>query len=328
MESVETSDYSKSEGGAFDENYIPELYKMANENITFNDNKGFTVAPNTGWTIGAMIGQHSGTPLTIPIGENDFVTSNKFMPGLTSIGDILKDNGYHNVLMLGSEAVFGGRQFFFEKHGDYEILDYNYFFNNGKIDYQVWWGFEDYKLIEFAKEELLELSKLDEPFNLTMLTVDTHHPDGYVCDYCEEKYDNQLANVFACTSKQIGELISWIKEQDFYENTTIVIAGDHESMSVDFSNLMGDYERKVYYTIINPMEGLHPSNDRQLSTFDLFPTTIASLGATIEDNRLGFGSNLFSNVPTFIEKDSSSFYHDITKHSSWYDNHILYGFED
>ena len=53
-----------------------------------------------------MIAQSSGLPLNIPIGENDFVTSNKYMPGAYSIGQILEKGGYHNELLIGSEAVF------------------------------------------------------------------------------------------------------------------------------------------------------------------------------------------------------------------------------
>ena len=38
--------------------------------------------------------------------------------------------------------------------------DYSYAIENGLIpsDYKVWWGYEDQKLFEFAKEKLLQLS--------------------------------------------------------------------------------------------------------------------------------------------------------------------------
>lgn len=39
------------------------------------------------------------------------------------------------------------------------------------------------------QKESEKLSKEDKPFNLTMLTVDTHFPNGYICDLCENKYD-------------------------------------------------------------------------------------------------------------------------------------------
>lgn len=35
---------------------------------------------------------------------------------------------------------------------------------------------------------------------------------------------------------------------------------------------------------------------------DDFPTTLAALGVQIEGDRLGLGTNLFSEVPTLLEK--------------------------
>lgn len=74
------------------------------------------------------------------------------------------------------------------EHGNFDIKDYNYAVEAGWIpaDYRVWWGYEDEKLFSFAKEELLNLSQSGEPFNLTMLTVDTHFEDGWVCELVPE----------------------------------------------------------------------------------------------------------------------------------------------
>jgi len=330
LESAETSDYSVNEGGALKYNCIPELYELAKENITFNDNQGFEVAPGASWTIAAMIAQSSGIPLNIPIGENDFVTSNKFLPGAYSLGEILEKGGYNNELLIGSEAVFSGRKYYYEKHGNYLIHDYTYFLENDlfSIDDVEWWGIIDRHLFEFAKEDLLELSEKDEPFNLTMLTVDTHHPDGFVCPDCPSEYPDQLANVFACSSRKVSEFIDWCKEQDFYENTTIIIAGDHCSMSSTFDDLMHSHDRKVYYTIINPADGLKETYDRKFCSFDLYPTSVSALGITFEGSRLGLGTDLFSGEETLLEKYGKEYFFDqVKKHSLYYERHILYGTE-
>ena len=69
---------------------------------------------------------------------------------------------------------------------------------------------------EFAKEQLRDLSIQEEPFNLTMLTVDTHFEDGYVCEKCEDTHgDDQYANVMACSSKQIEDLSSGSRNRIF-----------------------------------------------------------------------------------------------------------------
>lgn len=44
-----------------------------------------------------------------------------------------------------------------------------------------------------------------------------------------------------------------------------------------------------------------PANRRDFTTFDMFPTTLASIGVKIQGNRLGLGTNLFSDEPTLLE---------------------------
>ena len=190
------------------------------------------------------------------------------------------------------------------------MKDYKWAIKEGKIpeDYYVWWGYEDEKLFEYAKEQLTEMSGGDKPFNLTLLTVDTHFPDGYICDLCGDTYgDNQYANVFACSSKQTVEFVRWIQQQDFYDDTTIIITGDHPTMDPDFTDDVDKkYQRKTYTCIINSAaeaeEGSENNKERQYSTLDLFPTTLAAMGAEIEGNKLGIGVNLYSDEKTLIEE--------------------------
>ena len=168
----------KENGGGFEQDVIPELTEMAEENEDFSGSEdklnGAYSLPYTTFTMGAMFGQTSGLPLKDNVQNNDMSTQDHFFASTTVLGDILKDNGYHNVFMLGSDATFGGRRLYFSEHGDYDIMDYYYAKQQGWIDqdYKVWWGYEDRKLFSFAENELNELSQDDQPFNLTLLTVD------------------------------------------------------------------------------------------------------------------------------------------------------------
>ena len=84
-------------------------------------------------------------------------TQDNFFPGITTIGDILSDAGYSQTLLLGSNATFGGRKLYFSEHGNYDIIDYNYAMEQGWLsteEYPVWWGYDDQKLFEFAKNRL------------------------------------------------------------------------------------------------------------------------------------------------------------------------------
>lgn len=315
LESMETTYSDVDDGGAFDENVIPELTEIAQTNEDFSGadpklNGGYSLAGTT-WTMGAMFAQTSGLPLNISISANDMDTQDSFFPGVTTLGDILSDAGYTQTLLIGSEAQFGGRKLYFQEHGNYEMEDYSYAIENGLIpsDYKVWWGYEDQKLFEFAKEKLLQLSQGDEPFNLTMLTVDTHFEDGYVCEQRPTEYDTQYSNVMACSSRQVGEFLKWIQQQDFYENTTIVISGDHPTMDSDYCaeiDQEGNYDRRVFTAYINAAAYAQDQQERTYSTFDNFPTTLAALGVQIDGDRLGLGTNLFSGTKTLLEEFGNS----------------------
>ena len=331
LESMETTYSDKASGGAYDDNYIPNLTDMALDpaNVCFNGATGKLNGPmslhGATFTSGAMVAQTAGLPAMEEVG-NAAGTQESFYPGATTIGDILTEQGYNQELMVGSDAVFGGRAQYFSGHGNYKIFDYVYAMENGYIPegYKVWWGYEDAKLFDFAKAEILDLASKPEPFNFTMLTVDTHFEDGWVCDLCEDVYPgNQYANVITCSDKQVYEFVEWIKAQDFYENTTIVICGDHITMDSNFCECIDTaYERRTYLTIINGVPA-QPAEERLFSTFDLFPTTLAALGWTIEGDRLGLGTNLYSDTKTLVEEYGANYVNgELKKNSDFIKNEI------
>jgi len=310
LESVETTYADKASGGAFSYNCIPELTELAMEYEDFSgsDKKlnGGNVLPGATWTIAALFAQTSGVPFQVSIDGESMGTQDHFFPGMVCLGDVLAAEGYKQSFLIGSEATFGGRDLYFKDHGDFEILDYTHAIKNNLIaqDYKVSWGYEDKKLFAFAKDKLRELAAGEEPFNLTMLTVDTHFEDGYRCEACGNDFGgDQYSNVMACSSKMVKEFIDWIQQQEFYENTTIVLTGDHLTMDRDFCiEVPGSYERKTYTCFINSaVESERPESRREYATMDMFPTILASLGVGIEGERLGLGTNLFSSRLTLIE---------------------------
>ena len=319
LESMESTYASKEDGGGMDFNCIPELTTLAEENTNFSNSDklggGYPAYGGT-WTMAGIFSQTSGIPIKNSEQTDDvnatLAEQSSFSSQARNLEDILADEGYNQCFMIGSDATFGGRRAYFESHGKgkTEICDYNTAKENGQIpeDYYVWWGYEDQKLFANAQEKLTELSSKDDPFNFTMLTVDTHFEDGYVCEQCQNEFgDNQYANVMACSSRQVDAFVKWIQQQPFYENTTIVISGDHLTMDSDFCNdVSEDYERSVYNVFINLPEGLDTSfektHNREFATLDMFPTTLAAMGVTIEGDRLALGVNLFSDEQTLTEQ--------------------------
>ena len=331
LESMETSYLSKELGGGLPYNLIPELYDLATENTNFSHNDGIgglVEVPGVSWTIGSMVGQTSGIPLRVPQGiddwQNGYGKDGIFLPGVTSLSDILAENGYNQALMVGSDARFGGRKTYYDTHGTDNIYDIYTARKDGIIpgNYFVWWGMEDKHLFSYAKQELLEMAQMDEPFAFTMLTVDTHHIGGYNCDLCDSTYEETYENAIACSSRQVLEFVNWLQEQDFYENTTVIITGDHFSMDAGYfnRNIADNYSRHGYNCFLNtPIEATRTKN-RQFSALDMFPTTLAALGCTIEGDRLGLGTNLFSDLPTLIErKGFVAFWNELSMSSDYYD---------
>lgn len=332
LESMEMSLADESHGGGKSVNVIPELTDIALENDCFNGDtdilNGARSLYNSTWTIAGLVAQTSG----LPLGINHVLTNNinsisSFMPGATTLGDILEKEGYHNVFMLGSDAKFGNRDVYFKEHGNYDIDDYYWARNNNKLpdkSYYVWWGYEDDKLFTYAKEELTSLAESDEPFALSLLTVDTHFVNGYLCDDCPDTFTSQYSNVLACSSKKVSELVEWIEAQPWGEDTVIVLNGDHLCMdSKYYEDMPDDYERKTYTAIINSSKK-EPDTTRLYSTMDLFPTTLSAMGVTIKGDRLGLGTDLYSDTPTLLEELGENYLnYELSLNSTFYDKNIL-----
>lgn len=307
LESMEASLMDRGHGGGFDRNYIPELTQIAQENASFSNTEelgGMQALPGTGWTMAALFAQSTGLPLSLPIEDNSMSEQESFFPDLLTLGDVLQDNGYQQSFMLGSDATFGGRRLFYTEHGNYDIYDYWYAHTYKWIseDYHVWWGYEDQKLYAFAKQELLKMAENEEPFNFTMLTVDTHSAGGFVCPLCREDNEDSIANVSSCASRQIADFLAWIQQQNFYENTTIVLVGDHLSMNPTLLTDIPLENRTVYNAFINAAATSDHDKNRVFSAMDMYPTILASLGVKISGDRLALGTNLFSNKPTLPEE--------------------------
>lgn len=337
LESMESSYSSKEYGGAESNNLIPNLTNLAlKEGVSFSNSSnlgGMISIPGANQTVSSMFAQTSGLPLRTSgsLDVNDYGgEGSEFMPGAYTLGQILEKEGYNQMLYIGSPASFGGRDKYFMQHGDYEIRDYYWIQGQGLIPngYSVWWGVEDEKLFPFAKQSILELANKNEPFNFTLLTTDTHFEDGYASESTPNLFNDQYSNVIHYSDEQVYNFISWIKEQSFYDNTTIILVGDHPTMDKDFfENIDPNYQRTVYNVILNsPTKVENSINNRIFNATDMFPTTLAALGAKIDGNRLGLGTNLYSSRKTLMEELGKNNYIDeIAKKSDFYNKKIIKG---
>ena len=330
LESMETTFSDTRAGAPIPTDYTPNLSRLARENVSFSHTQGPGGARSfagTTWTASAMVAQTAGVPVKVPLTADAYGLDAPYMPGLVSIGELLAQQGYAQTILMGSDADFHGRKPYFQLHGGYDILDINALKEQGRLeeDYRIWWGFEDEKLFAYARQEVTRLAAGDQPFNLPLLTADTHFPDGLPCRLCTDEYDSQYANVLSCSDRQVYEFVTWLQAQPCYKNTTIVISGDHLTMDADFlEDIDPDYTRTVYNCFINAPVAPIRTQNRQFGTFDLFPTTLAALGARIDGNRLALGTDLFSPTETLTERYGFEVLdEELQKGSDFYNTKIL-----
>lgn len=338
LESMENTFLSKELGGLCEENLIPHLFELSKEGISFSDRKdtlgGFHESTGSGWSVAAMVNMGTGLPMKVPNKQNRYGQENNFLPGATALGDILHGQGYEQTVMFGASAGFGGLNHYYRSHGDFTIIDYDEAKKRDYIPfyYKEFWGYEDDKLYEFAKDEITRLSKSNKPFHFVMETADTHAPDGYLSKKAPRPYKDKYANAIRYSQEETYNFVRWIQKQPFYENTTIFIIGDHLSMANEFFEKIDgidDYNRSCFNLILNAAPGLENTAkeklfEREFAPFDVFPTVLASIGVKIEGDRLGIGTNLFSDRPTVFE-EFGTYYVDaeLVKGSMFYNQNIL-----
>lgn len=310
-------------GGKQQVNYLPALTQLAMENTAFlpkDGQGGLCTVTGTSWTIAAILASTAGLPYAMPVEGNNMSRYANFMPGVTTLGDMLAAEGYRLHFLCGSDANFAGRRAYFTQHGGATISDLFTARERGVIPpgYYVWWGFEDKILFQMAREELTAMAVEDTPFCYTMLTVDTHFPEGYRCDLCPDTTGHTCSDIVLCADRQVSDFLNWCSAQSWYEDTVFLITGDHCRMDGLLIEDIPMLERPLYHCFLNARAGEVPLG-RTATMMDLFPTTLVALGFTVEGDRLGLGTNLFSKVPTLAEAMGlQALNEELKKSSDWY----------
>ena len=163
----------------------PELTGLKNEGIDFSHTVQLT---GTDYTIAGMVASQCGIPLFAPFEGNSSASMSSFFPKNICLGDILKASGYENYFMQGADLRFAGKDIFLQSHG----FDHMYGEQELKSKvpdpkYRNNWGFYDDTVLDEVFEQYMALSKANKRFSLFTLTVDTHHPDGFISKTCKRR---------------------------------------------------------------------------------------------------------------------------------------------
>ena len=309
MESMENTFSDSSSGGIQTSNLIPYLTNLANNNISFSNTSllggGRNIYGSTN-TLKSSICKITGLPVI-----NEAIRRTVVFPNVVSLYDFLKKNGYTNWFIQGTDAKFAGMEDFLNNHSIDSLLDLRVL--KEKSDMSSKWrnfrtfsaGLTDKRVFDISKHLLDSLSK-KEPFSLSIVTIETHFPYGLYDDNCAIKpIDDSEESLFRaslqCADLNVKEFIEDLKRKSFFENTTIVIVGDHLFMG---SYLVGTEKinrRWINIFLNSAIDPYHKTN-REFSSVDMAPSIIESLGFRLSKHRMGFGVSLFSEEKTLLER--------------------------
>ena len=250
----------------------------------------------TGWTIAGILSTQCGVPLhSVLLGDGNRQGEmvSRFMPGAVCLGDALQAKGYRNVFMHGPYNGFAGVRTFLATHGYGEVYGREYWQQRYGQDHMNGWGLYDADLLREGASKFDELAKSGQPFNLTLLTIDTHGPDGFLNPECQAEGLTGFTGVVACTAGKVAALVRHIQASPAAGNTTVVVMGDHLAMRNPVSDILAKHDRRGVFNLILTPERLRPAVD-SISRFDMLPTMLAAMGWSIPQDRLGLGYNGFS----------------------------------
>jgi phosphoglycerol transferase len=257
----------------------------------------------TGWTIAGIVASQCGFPINVSnhLASNSTIASvDKPYADQTCLADILSENGYQTTYMGGAPLWFAGKDKFLRTHGYKTILGYEALVPRLENDnYKSGWGVYDDSLFDLALEELQSLEKGVQPYFLTLLTLDTHHPRGIPSSSCRKLADdnNSMSNAIFCSDQLISEFIKEAMSVVDMDETIIVLFSDHLSLrNALWHKLQENRKQRRLLFLIFDNKPITVS-DRRATHFDVAPTILEAAGFTGPLN-IGVGTSLFSPAST------------------------------
>jgi phosphoglycerol transferase len=297
----------------FNENVFPglitEIKELEKEAISFTN---ITEFEETSWTISGMTAGQCGIPFLK--NNNDDESVQLIEETAVCLGDILKFNDYHLTFIGGANLLFSGKGDFYQNHGFDEVLGLNEIMEAYKIDeLENEWGLSDQTIFTVAEEKFFANAADKKPFGLFLLTIDTHHPEGFPSENCAgieyQDGENKLLNTVKCSDKLIAEFIKKIINSEHAKDTIVVLGSDH-LMHGDQPQLRSA-DRKNVFMIIDPSkENSGQLIDSPASTFDNGATLLGYLG--YKNTKIGLGRNIFDSktlVSQFEDPENIISYH-------------------
>lgn len=247
----------------------PNIDALAHEGVRFE--RAFTPVPVT---LPAHTALFTGT-YPLRSGMHDFA-DNKLNPSQPTLASVLKAKGYATGAVIGSAVLdsrFGlnhGFDFYYD-HFDFSRLQESNLDEmerpgDAVADQAIDWLDQNYK----------------NKFFLWMHLYDPHYPYRPPSPYSEEYKDRPYDGEIAFADSQVGRLIRELKEKGVYQNTLIVLTGDHgESLGEHGEKTHGFfiYNSTLHIPVVIrlPQGPASRTTSALISLPDLMPTVLSYL---------------------------------------------------
>jgi phosphoglycerol transferase len=256
--------------------------------------------PGTSWTIAGIVASQCGFPLLVGnhmASNSTLASTERPFEGEQCLADILEDQGYATVYMGGAPLAFAGKGNFLRTHGYQKVLGREQLTPLlPDQSYDIGWGLHDDSLFDLALQELERLESGDQPYLLTVLTLGTHHPSGYVAESCErlDGVTDSMSQAIYCSDQLISAFIENAMEMADMKDTVIVLFSDHLALRNTLWEELTEHreDRRLTWMVFDDRPGI--STDRVTTHFDLAPTVLemAGIGGL---TRLGLGTSLLTS---------------------------------
>ncbi|WP_394173640.1 LTA synthase family protein [Guptibacillus hwajinpoensis] len=219
---------------------------------------------------------------------------------------ILEQRGYTTSSFHGNGKTFWNRDEMYKSFGIQKFFDSSYYDMSEENVHN--YGLKDKP---FFEESMPYLENLEEPFHAKMLTLSNHFPftmDEGDVDFPTPETEDSVVNGYFQTAKYMDESIEQffndLKESGLYEDTVIVMYGDHYGISNNHNKAM----EKVMGKEMNPYENAQMQRvpvfitapgveGKQVHKYggqiDIRDTVLHLLGVET-DEFISFGSDLLS----------------------------------
>ena len=229
---------------------------------------------------------------------------------LDSLAQNLGDRGYYTSAMHANNKSFWNRDIMYKSIGYdhfYSASDYNI-----TPDISVGWGMKD---IPFFEQSVDLMKEMPEPFYTKMITLTNHHPfrldeeDKFIDEYDSKSGTlNRYFQTVRYMDEAVKQFIQKLKDEGLYDNSIIVMYGDHYGISENHNEAMAQYLGKEVTPFVSAQlqqvplivhipgvtdQGKGKVISKVGGQVDLKPTILHLLGVDTK-KAIQFGEDLFS----------------------------------